>query len=322
MTSLVISILLVQLLVHIVGAQNTLVSTCPPKATTTQARDDGSPSNTTFACLRAGNTTVAIVQVNAAVLNLSGQNIVAVEGLPTTPQIIDLSKNAIRSMNVVHATVLSLNLRDNALTTDGLVNLPSDINYLDLSNNAIDRIDLTTFNWTRLPKLTSLNLSGNALKSFRMAKFPPTLTSLDLSGNRFETFEVDAATFAQLNDPSFRLVYPLGFQNIAFIREKCNQISAAYVSNFMCIAPYDTSRAFKNTDEPDNSLTQIATNISACVMGIGLAVWGVNKYWKRERMAYEATIRPREHTIVSSNCDDFEDAPMQYRASVTPIRAA
>ncbi|KAF0748637.1 hypothetical protein AaE_007294 [Aphanomyces astaci] len=161
---------------------NTLLAACPHAYVSSAAVHSQ-------VCLRnvITNNTIVVVQGEPKILSLSDQGIQSIEAFPTQPHILDLSSNALRSINVSSTTgvsVMSLNLRNNSITTAGLVTLPPSIISLDLSDNDIDSMGTTSFNWASLTKLTTLygkmasNVSGNGMHSIHLPSLPPSLTTL------------------------------------------------------------------------------------------------------------------------------------------------
>ncbi|KAF0691351.1 Aste57867_17399 [Aphanomyces stellatus] len=290
----------------------TLLGSCPLDAL--NASSIQAPDATI--CLRSSDGNITTSSSNGATLSLSNGHIVSVQGFPQAYASIDLSMNAISTMSTTTPGVVSLNLSGNVLTSMGLINLPTNLVVLDLSNNAIDRMDGMTFDFSRLTKLTTLKLGGNNLRSIRLAKFPPSLTYLDISNNALLEFEVEYNTYVLMNSLAFTLVGSVSSASQSSILSKC-MYAVSYIGEIKVCITNTTSIwngwKFSTYDVIFDIFLAITTLTSVLYISKIIRT-------RRTRAAASGGLMERD-TFISSACDDCEGDVIQYRASLTPVAA-
>ncbi|ETW08038.1 hypothetical protein, variant [Aphanomyces invadans] len=219
-------------------------------------------------------------------------------------------------------------LRNNSITASGLVSLPPSINYLDLSNNAIDRMQqTTTFNWTRLPALATLILTGNNMTAIDRPSFPQSLAVLDLTDNDIARFHVDAATWTQLTRPGFQLFLNMSRDAMARVPVWCSNstsVTSRVVTNnvnaVVCIV-HSKENSTRGPATPSSSFSSgfsVMTLVLNVVIGLAvmfLASFVGVKLMERQ-MTHVHSLETNRDTCTSSTADDAH--PMQYRRSLSP----
>ncbi|CAK4991798.1 unnamed protein product, partial [Aphanomyces euteiches] len=253
-----------------------LLASCPSKTLQTTPND---------VCLQdqRGQAT-AIRQANSSQLTLAGLNISTVQGLPSQATSIDLSSNAIQALNLSTSGVVTLNLQRNSIAS--ILSLPPTLETLDLSYNAIDHLSLAAFDWRTLPKLKSLNLRGNGIRSFYYARFPASLQSLDLSENPFEEFAIDSSTLKQFRDAKFKLTLNLTASMVQTITSKCSSYAIVQLINVsMC---YE-SNILTQWEESSAKFHQFGSvfNMIFILMVVLLAVHAYGRFKARQISALE-----------------------------------
>ncbi|KDO16731.1 hypothetical protein SPRG_21963, partial [Saprolegnia parasitica CBS 223.65] len=130
-------------------------------------------------CLLLSNgSTVALHATNDSTIDLVQEGLERVAGLPSTILALNLSRNVITAVDASATQLTTLDLSYNRIQGASPIALPTTLTTLDLSYNNMTSLDNTTFHWTQLPLLQSLNLRGNFLSRLHGVQFPPTLTRL------------------------------------------------------------------------------------------------------------------------------------------------
>ncbi|ETV85732.1 hypothetical protein H257_02325 [Aphanomyces astaci] len=310
-----------------------LLATCPQ----TNHSDDGTAPTV---CLRkeATGSILTVSQDDPNSLRLNHHNISSIQGFPAHPHTIDLSSNGLRSINVASTSqvkVMSLNLRHNEINATGVVNLPPTLHFLDLGYNAISRMDATTtFNWTRLPQLTTLILTGNNLTTINRPSFPTSLTTLDLSGNNITSFIVGARTWAQLTRPGVRLLLSMTSEGMETASSWCpnstafaiTRVVTADVNAVVCIIFRAKDRPAVTTLVPATSppsitmfsLPLLVINVVVGLFVMLVASFVVVKVMERQHARLARAHEAESDTCTSSGADDLQ--AFEYRLSLSPHR--
>ncbi|CAK4069778.1 unnamed protein product [Aphanomyces euteiches] len=280
-----------------------LLASCPSKTLQTTPND---------VCLQdqRGQAT-AIRQANSSQLTLAGLNISTVQGLPSQATSIDLSSNAIQALNLSTSGVVTLNLQRNSIAS--ILSLPPTLETLDLSYNAIDHLSLAAFDWRTLPKLKSLNLRGNGIRSFYYARFPASLQSLDLSENPFEEFAIDSSTLKQFRDAKFKLTLNLTASMVQTITSKCSSYAIVQLIN---VSVCYESNILTQWEESSAKFHQFGSvfNMIFILMVVLLAVHAYGRFKARQISALE---NMEVRTTASSSCEALDLEPIQYRETLT-----
>ncbi|XP_053330388.1 toll-like receptor 2 [Spea bombifrons] len=111
--------------------------------------------------------------------------------------VVDLSFNRIGGLREVCTwtpTITSMSLKGNLLQVNVFLCLPLTLQYLDMSNSHLDRLDMTYFN--RALDLRELILSNNKIKFIPSGWKSPNLRVLALEGNSFGV--IDKGSFQHL----------------------------------------------------------------------------------------------------------------------------
>ncbi|KAH9111107.1 hypothetical protein AeMF1_014295 [Aphanomyces euteiches] len=285
-------------------------------------------------CDQRGQAT-AIRQANSSQLTLAGLNISTVQGLPSQATSMyeshsfsfalyadllvlcrDLSSNAIQALNLSTTGVVTLNLQRNSIAS--ILSLPPTLETLDLSYNAIGHLSLAAFDWRTLPKLKSLNLRGNGIRSFYYARFPASLQSLDLSENPFEEFAIDSSTLKQFRDAKFKQTLNLTASMVQTITSKCSSYAIVQLINLSVC--YE-SNILTQWEESSAKFHQIGSvfNMIFILMVVLLAVHAYGRFKARQISALE---NMEVRTTASSSCEALDLEPIQYRETLTQAIAS
>lgn len=143
-------------------------------------------------------------------LDLSGNLLKSLEGLPECVKVVNVSRNRLQSLKGLPLGVQEVNASGNLL--EGVLAVPRTVEELDVSNNiwltklAVRGLSLEVLNAENCriaelgqlpPGLRVLNLASNALESFPPVHLP--LEELDLSGNQIVRLEFLPRTLRRLN---------------------------------------------------------------------------------------------------------------------------
>lgn len=109
---------------------------------------------------------------------------------------LDVSKNQIRNLDGIPATVRHLRMMDNQLSSLTAWNHLVNLQYIDISNNGVT--SLAAF--ASLVHLRSLRVDNNQITSLDGIKFHKGLQILRARGNLIETVDFDGATMHELAD--------------------------------------------------------------------------------------------------------------------------
>ncbi|KAF0691086.1 Aste57867_17624 [Aphanomyces stellatus] len=266
------------------------------------------PTDMSF-CIQNEVGALSTVPRMGPAIDLSARGIQMVQSLPSEPTSLDLSKNAIRDIPTFDrtnpSTLQTLNLSWNAMTQDSRLELPSTLKTLDLSYNRISKL----FRWAPLstmPSLTRLILKGNQLSMIRETSFPPTLKELDVTNNPIVSFDMNPATYRLLTQPDFVLKMD---KLPADVVTSCVGTPTLLpgTSTYVCV--YDGAH-----DEISAMAFAFLSKYAAVVMCVFVLAFVIRRY--RQSRNQDQELYPRD-TYLSSNCNQFDDVPVQYRESVT-----
>ncbi|CAK4723074.1 unnamed protein product [Aphanomyces euteiches] len=289
-------------------------------------------NKTAPACLVDDQGLVSFSFANVTpVLSLPNRNITFVDDFPNESLVIDLSFNSITSLPWragTQADVVSLDLSHNALSDGSGVYIPHSVNYLNLSYNAIKRLDQDSFHWS--DKLTKLHLQHNGMTEIVNVTFPSSLTELDLSDNPLQFIWLSADAFVKLKALGSKLRLKMTNMAVYSLYGRCtdgriNRLDEGLVCVFGNAASgstvFEVSALSRNdplvrlvidTVVDANNLLRnlmIIVAVLSGVLGVALLV-----LWVR-RIRTDNTHRG---TFSSSACMSFSEEPPQFRASLTP----
>lgn len=158
---------------------------------------------------------------------------------------LDLADNAIGSINescVWKANIKHLILRNNMFSVDVFQCLPRTLEYLDMSNSQLERLDMSYFE--KATNITELILRNNKIKFIPKGWHSPNLRVLALEGNSFGV--IDQGSFQNLHQLT-RLTagnnpYHCSCDLHAFIKETLNEGSLSlsdWPEDYYCYHPTD-----------------------------------------------------------------------------------
>ncbi|KAH9135873.1 hypothetical protein AeRB84_018837 [Aphanomyces euteiches] len=304
-------------------------------------------NKTAAACLVDNQGLVSFSFANVTpVLSLPNRNITFVDDFPNESLIMyvdlgvvfdkvcvdrDLSYNSITSLPWragTQADVVSLDLSHNALSDGSGVYIPHSVNYLNLSYNAIKRLDQDSFHLS--DKLTKLHLQHNGMTEIVNVTFPSSLTELDLSDNPLQFIWLSADAFVKLKALGSKLRLKMTNMAVYSLYGRCtdgriNRLDEGLVCVFGNAASGSTvfEVSALSTNDPlvrlvidtvvdANNLLRNLMIIVAVLSGVLGVVFLV--LWVR-RIRTDNTHRG---TFSSSACLSFSEEPPQFRALLTP----